>query len=41
VRKNRWGFGRYLKHVLKHILNIDFVSKQFSKYANIKVLVLI
>jgi hypothetical protein len=40
-RKNRWGLGRFSKQVLKHLLNIDFVSKEFSKFANIKVLVLV
>jgi hypothetical protein len=40
-RKNRWGLERFSKQVLKHLLNIDFVSKEFSKFANIKVLVLI
>jgi hypothetical protein len=40
-RKNRWGLERFSKQVLKHLLNIDFVSKEISKFANIKVLVLI
>jgi hypothetical protein len=35
--RNRWGLGRFTKQVSKHILNIDFIPKQFSKSANIKV----